>query len=223
MENYACAYCAVRACRTGETERIPANCPMRREGFFEGLLDEYRTEENRKFYLTSTAIEALGYCRWPRLRETVEFAKRMGYTRLGVGFCAGLHSEARIVCDVLRAQGFEVVSVVCKTGGVPKTAVGFDASWLTDADGAPIEPDAEQQRLLCSRMCNPIAQATLLNEAHTQFNLCIGLCVGHDSLFYRYCDAPVTTLVAKDRVTGHNPVAAIYGAEGYFKKRLSDG
>ena len=29
----------------------------------------------------------------------------------------------------------------------------------------------------------------------------------------------VTTLVAKDTATGHNPVAAIYCAEGYFQKR----
>ena len=48
----------------------------------------------------------------------------------------------------------------------------------------------------------------------------LGLCVGHDSLFYRYSQAPVTTLVAKDRATGNNPVAAIYCAASYFKTRL---
>ena len=50
--------------------------------------------------------------------------------------------------------------------------------------------------------------------------MCLGLCVGHDSLFYKYSKALVTTLVAKDRVTGNNPVAAIYCADGYLKKRL---
>ena len=69
-------------------------------------------------------------------------------------------------------------------------------------------------------MCNPIAQAELLNREGTQFNVCLGLCVGHDSLFYKYSKALVTTLVAKDRVTGNNPVAAIYCADGYLKKRL---
>jgi len=44
--------------------------------------------------------------------------------------------------------------------------------------------------------------------------------VGHDSMFYKYSDALVTTLVAKDRVTGHSPAAAIYCAEGYFKNRI---
>ena len=75
--------------------------------------------------------------------------------------------------------------------------------------GEPYEP-----------MCNPIAQALLLNEQHTQFNLALGLCVGHDALFCKYSDALVTTLAAKDRVLGHNPLAAVYCAEGYFQDRI---
>ena len=50
--------------------------------------------------------------------------------------------------------------------------------------------------------------------------LALGLCVGHDSLFYQYSEARVTTLVVKDRVLAHNPVGAIYCADGYFKNRL---
>ena len=67
-------------------------------------------------------------------------------------------------------------------------------------------------------MCNPILQARLLNQAKTDLNVVIGLCVGHDSLFYRYSDAYVTTLVTKDRVTGHNPAAALYTSNSYYKK-----
>ena len=48
----------------------------------------------------------------------------------------------------------------------------------------------------------------------------MGLCVGHDSLFYKYAEGLTTTMVVKDRVTGHNPVAAIYNAESYYKKKL---
>jgi len=70
-------------------------------------------------------------------------------------------------------------------------------------------------------MCNPIAQAQLLNKAGTQLNIVLGLCVGHDSMFYKYSDAMVTTLVAKDRVTGHSPAAAIYCSESYFKTRAT--
>ena len=67
-------------------------------------------------------------------------------------------------------------------------------------------------------MCNPIAQAELMNEANTELNVVLGLCVGHDSLFYKHSNAPVTTLVAKDRVLAHNPCAALYQADAYYKR-----
>ena len=204
---FTCAACTIEACKTGQLEKMPKNCPMHDRDFFDRVVQEYFKEENHDFFLASTAIEYLGYCRWPRLREVAEFAKRMGYTRLGMGFCVGLHKEAAIVDRVLRKQGFEVVSVACKTGNIPKVEVGYPSDML-------LRPDTREA------MCNPIAQAELLNQAQTQFNICLGLCVGHDSLFYKYSQAPVTTLVAKDRATGHNPVAAIYCADGYFKTRL---
>ena len=121
---YSCAQCAVEACRTGQLDRMPKNCPMRDPEFFRQVMDEYFKPETHEFYLTSTAIEFLGYCRWPRLREVAEFARRMGYTRLGLGFCVGLHKEAAVVDRVLRRWGFEVVSVACKTGAIPKVKAG---------------------------------------------------------------------------------------------------
>ncbi len=206
---FTCAQCAVLACKSGELDKMPKNCPMHDPDFFEEVFQEYLAPENHDFFLTSTAIEALGYCRWPRLREVAEFARRMGYVRLGMGFCVGLRKEAAVVDRILRDQGFQVVSVACKTGSIPKARAGVPEKLL-------LRPGTREV------MCDPIAQAKLLNRAQTQFNICLGLCVGHDSLFYKYCDAPVTTLVAKDRATGHNP-AAIYCAEGYFRERNALG
>jgi uncharacterized metal-binding protein len=37
-------------------------------------------------------------------------------------------------------------------------------------------------------------------------------------LFNKYSEAPVTTLVVKDRVTGHNPIAVLYGQNFYYKR-----
>lgn len=202
-----CASCAVRACQSGQLERMPKNCPMGDPEFFEDLLDEYFKPENHEFFVNSAAVEALGYCRWPRLREVAEFSARMGYTRLGLAFCAGLYREAQVVDRLLRDRGFQVTSVICKTGSIPK-------------DRACIPPELRVRPGEYEVMCNPIAQAELLNRADTQFNICLGLCVGHDSLFYKYSNALVTTLVAKDRVTGNNPAAAIYCAGGYFRGRL---
>ena len=74
--------------------------------------------------------------------------------------------------------------------------------------------------VICKVMCNPILQARLLNQANTDLNVVIGLCVGHDSLFYKYSNAYVTTLVTKDRVTGNNPAAALYTANSYYNKKF---
>jgi uncharacterized metal-binding protein len=48
----------------------------------------------------------------------------------------------------------------------------------------------------------------------------VGLCVGHDSLFFKYAQAPTTVLVAKDRVFGHNPAAALYLSRSYYRKLM---
>lgn len=69
-------------------------------------------------------------------------------------------------------------------------------------------------------MCNPIAQAQLLNDCHTDFNIALGLCVGHDSLFFRYSQAPATVLAVKDKVLAHNPLGALYTADGYYRDLL---
>lgn len=71
-------------------------------------------------------------------------------------------------------------------------------------------------------MCNPILQAKILNKEKTDLNIVTRLCVGHDRMFYKYSDALVITTVVKDRVLGHNPVAAIYQLDSYYKKLGND-
>lgn len=204
---YTCAFCNVLACAGGDREKMPGNCPMRQMDMAREVLPTYAREEYRDFYRNSSEIEGEGYGQWPRLREVAEFARKMQYQKIGLAFCKGLHKEARIVADYLRKQGFEVVSVICKTGGISKEQVGIP-------EEKKLHPGEFEA------MCNPIGQARLLNEQNTEFNIALGLCVGHDSLFYRESQALVTTLVAKDRVLAHNPCGAIYCADGYFKNRL---
>lgn len=204
---FSCADCGVFACRSGDFGKMPLNCPMRDRENLDGILEEYKKEEIRDFHRTAAIVEKTGYCKWPRVRETMEFALRMGYKRLGVAFCVGFKKEAKILAQLLRENGFEVVSVACKCGGYDKNTVGV-------ADEDKIRGGFEP-------MCNPITQALLMNQSNTDFNIALGLCVGHDSLFYRYSDAMVTTLVAKDRAMGHNPAAALYLADGYCKDRVN--
>jgi uncharacterized metal-binding protein len=140
-----------------------------------------------------------------RIVEICEFANRMGYKRLGLVFCVGLKSEAAIVDDILKTHGFEVVSICCKAGRTSKDLIDIE-------EGDKIFQDTDEA------MCNPVFQAMVLNEEKTQFNILLGLCVGHDSLFFKHAEAYTTVLAVKDRVTGHNPLAAIYLHNSYYKK-----
>ena len=205
---YTCASCTVRACRSGDKDNLPKNCPIREEDLVGQVLEEYHQPENLDFYVTSSSIEAIGYGEWVRVRETMVFCSRMVYHKLGLAFCGGLHEEARVLAKILRDNGFEVVSVVCKVGAVDKCQAGM-------TDEQKVKPGQYEP------MCNPIMQAQLLNKEKTQFNIVLGLCVGHDSLFCKYSEAMLTTLAAKDRVLQHNPVGALYGAEKYCAKRLA--
>ena len=145
----------------------------------------------------------------PRLQEIIEFSRKMGYKRLGVAFCMGLKKEAAIFCKILEAHGFEVVSVICKVGGNDKTVIGL--------------PEEGKIWAGCfESMCNPVAQAKILNEAGTEFNILLGLCVGHDSLFIKYSEAMVTIFAVKDRLLGHNPLAAIYNFDSYYERFAID-
>jgi uncharacterized metal-binding protein len=140
-----------------------------------------------------------------RIVETCEFAKKMGYQRLGLAFCLGLASEAGTVGEIFSDHGFEVVSVCCKAGRSSKDLIG-------------IEEEDKIFRGTDESMCNPVFQAMLLNRENVDFNILLGLCVGHDSLFFKYTNVPTTVLAVKDRVTGHNPLAAVYQADSYYRK-----
>jgi uncharacterized metal-binding protein len=143
-----------------------------------------------------------------RITEICEFAKRMGYKRIGLVFCVGLKNEAAIVDRILKKNGFDVVSVCCKAGRTSKDLIGIE-------DKDKIFQGTDEA------MCNPVFQAMTLNEEKTDFNVLLGLCVGHDSLFFKHAEAYTTVLAVKDRVTGHNPLAPIYLHGSYYRKLLS--
>jgi uncharacterized metal-binding protein len=184
-----------------------ADCPSKNEAIQTKAAEAYKEEETYRIANAAGKVEAEGYGKLCRMEEIILFCKRAGYKKLGLVFCMGLHSEAREVNKILTHHGFEVVSVICKNGAMPKSSIG-----LTDAD--TLSGCANEV------MCNPVGQALAMNEEKTEFNILLGLCVGHDTLAIKYMDAPCTVLAVKDRVTGHNPIQAIYMANGYYKKRF---
>lgn len=205
----SCAYCppTVRACRQGETEsRGPGFCPTQVDS--DGLCAaraEYDDPEIRRIAKASAEVEGEGYCKWTRVEEICVFANKMGYRKIGIATCISFVDHARTLSGILESHGFEVASAACKNGEVPKEAIG-----LTDAQ--KVRPGGHES------MCNPVSQAMLLNGAGCEFNIVLGLCVGHDSLFFKYSDAPATVLVTKDRVLAHNPIGALQLADSYYSR-----
>ncbi len=154
----------------------------------------YEVEGIARLHRAAAAIEARHYCREPRIRETILLAQELGFHKVGLAYCVGLAEEAAVIANILKAH-FELVSVCCKLCGIDKKGLGLEQ----------IDPSKDIEV-----MCNPVGQATVLNEAGTQLNILCGLCVGHDAIFSMVSRAPVTTLVVKDRVLAHNPLGAIY-------------
>jgi uncharacterized metal-binding protein len=196
----------------------PGHCPS--DKYAEVVAESFARYQGDDFdaRLAQVAARVEGLCyqpvpgsdavnaRWTRVEDTVALAKLMGFTRIGIATCIGLLEESRQLALILRAQGLEPFSACCKAGSIDKLELG-----LTETD--KVRPGTFEPA------CNPIAQAQIFNAEQMEMNIIMGLCVGHDMLFAKYSDAPVTTLVAKDRVTGHNPVAALYG-QGFYYKRL---
>jgi uncharacterized metal-binding protein len=203
----ACADCpaTVRACASNEAGvRGPGFCPSKIDPDTQARARaRYDDPEMARMAREAALVESEGYCQWTRVQEVVEFAKRMGWHKIGIATCIGLLDLSNVLAGILRSHGLEVISVACKNGSIPKEAMG-----LTDSQ--KIHPGGFEAA------CNPIAQAELLNAHGSEFNVVMGLCVGHDSLFFKHATAPTTVLVTKDRVLGHNPVAALQLADSYY-------
>lgn len=210
-----CDKCSGVFCTKGKVGKdlLPDFCPMKTmENIIQIAVEKYARTDVKSIYVPATITEKEAYevvrgkripVR-PRIRELVEFAKKVGTKKIGVAFCGGLSDEASRVADVLEHFDFTVYSVRCKCGAVDKTRLGVPEEYKI---GEPEEFEAG---------CNPITQALLLNAVETELNVIVGLCIGHDILFTKYSEAPVTTLIVKDRYTGHNPVIALYS--NYHKK-----
>jgi uncharacterized metal-binding protein len=219
-----CAKCPTKACESHGSkfadgplplEKAPAFCPMRNmPELLEQALAEYDKPEVSDFARLASLQEFECYehtpggirTKIPRVEELIQFARKCGYKKLGIAHCGGLAGEAALLTDVLEAKGFEVLSVRCKVGAVPKERLGLK----------PEEKIAGPE--YWESMCNPIAQAMIINNLDVDLAIMLGLCIGHDTLFIKYCQKPMTVIAVKDRVFGHNPLAALYLSSSYYRR-----
>ncbi len=139
----------------------------------------YNNEDKRVMKLSADAKNQ------SRLQELIDFAKLSGYKKIGIANCKGVEEYAVKLKDLLQKAGFEVFQINCKESGL---------------DGCEI---CEEMSGPC---CDPISQAKYLNSVPTDFNINVGLCLGHGLLFQKYSEADVTTFLVKDFATGHKTV-----------------
>jgi uncharacterized metal-binding protein len=118
-----------------------------------------------------------------RVDELVGFAEEAGIRRIGIANCITFKKEAEHLKHLLESQGFTATRANCKLGRMPNEEI------LPGYKGIS---------------CNPEGQAKFLEDQHTQLNLVLGLCVGHDIVFNAKSKAITTTLIVKDRKLQHN-------------------
>ena len=125
-----------------------------------------------------------------RLQETIAFAQKMNYKRIGLAYCYGMENQVTQIVEILRENKLNIRAVSCTVGGIPQNEVNPESTF-------------------CTVSCNPIGQARQLNNENVDLVVMIGLCLGHDILFQREVKADCTTLVVKDRVFNHAPLRKI--------------
>ncbi len=121
-----------------------------------------------------------------RIEQIKRFALKAGYKRIGIAHCISLTKFAKQLEDYLM-DSFEVVKIDCQCGKIPSSALVEGSKGIS---------------------CNPAGQAKILADSNTEFNISVGLCLGHDIIFNNKSKAPTTTLIVKDRTNNHNVVEA---------------
>lgn len=191
---YGCAHCATAGSFKGDVSRMPRTCPTRTHpetaGDVAGYLDHERQALMRA--ADATPFKPDGTLR-NRVEELSHYARARGMRRIGIAFCVSLLAESQALARMLEEDGLETELVCCRVGAVDYDAIGLEK--------------AHPERF--AAICNPVAQARLLDARDVDLVAQVGLCVGHDLVLQEECRAPVTTLVVKDRALDHHTVAAL--------------
>ena len=192
--HYACATCAKTSCFRGDHDGMPKTCPTRTDAAIATDATPYLAEERAGIMRAAdnTPFSEDGSKR-NRVQELANFAKARGMRRVGIAYCVTLIKEAQELARQLQAADLETELVCCRVGAIDYDEIGL--------------PKAHPDRF--AAICNPVAQARLLNQREVDLVAQVGLCIGHDLILQEECEAPVTTLVVKDRVFDHHPILAL--------------
>ena len=161
IEYPTCYKCDCRSnCSIGRPSRKLENCPVKKSPDIQKKAIELYERDDflKKSNIAATIANRQGIR--PRLRDIIEYAKVMGFIKLGIASCGAFQTETSKAADILNHYEFQVSSVCCATGvnkkidiEIPKelknySEIGFKFDHIS---------------------CNPVAQALLLNNAETSF------------------------------------------------------
>jgi uncharacterized metal-binding protein len=187
-----CHQCKANECTFKYPNGIPEYCQANKYAeIIKSSKKSFLENENARLHLATAKILKKGGYDWTRVQQCIEFAKELRVKKVGLAVCAGLIREGQEFAIYLERAKFEVISIGCMVGGIKPEEVGTPEEWVGYIN------------------CNPLAQAEILNAEKTELNFIYGLCVGHDTLFIKHSQAPVTYVVAKDTVTANNPGAVL--------------
>ena len=139
----------------------------------------YSVEDKQEM---KNAFQALVKSKRSRLLELIEFLKASGYKKIGIANCLSMQKYAEKLVEILKNEGFDVFSINCKQSGL---------------EASEISPDMK------GPSCDPLSQAEYLNEMGTEFNINVGLCLGHGLLFDKYSKATILEVKHKNHASEH--------------------
>ena len=77
---YTCAYCVKHSCHKNDLENCPPNCPTKNENeSLKDILKKYKSKENYDIAKASAEVVMDNYGAKTRVKEIIDFCKKMGY------------------------------------------------------------------------------------------------------------------------------------------------
>ena len=187
--------CKKQGCWGDGNTKIPVYCQANKySNILDNMNKKYAEKLFIKYYRAASLVSSKDNGMRTRIAEAIDFAKEMGFSKIGFAACLAFDYEMDFVRKLFIKEGLDPIIVGCQIG-----------------NSTPEDRGVPDLQSYSNSTCNPLGQAEILNKESTQLNFIVGLCMGHDVIFTEHSNAPVSTLFVKDRMTGNNPVAALHG------------
>jgi len=131
-----CHQCKTNECLDRYPEGMPDYCQAKKfREVVEASKQQYLKPEVANIHLATAKVLKRGGYDWSRIQQSIEFARELNVTKVGLAVCVGLIREGREFARFLSRAGFHVISVACMVGGLEAQETGI--------------PDEPAIRLLC--------------------------------------------------------------------------